>query len=67
MKRCDESEKMRRDAAKIRRLFFDFVPMRYPESVPRLGHGTELSGLRSGTAREIGFSYVGPRTRESWY
>ena len=26
MKRCDESEKMRRDASKIRGLFFDFVP-----------------------------------------
>ena len=28
MKRCDESEKMRRDASKIRGLLFDFVPMK---------------------------------------
>jgi hypothetical protein len=34
MKRCDESEKMRRDAPKIRRLQLDIVPMRYYPRAP---------------------------------
>ena len=58
MKRCDESEKMRRDASKIRQLLFDFVP--------RTGYVQEPEGGKGGSRVSDGNADWGTHNNADW-